>query len=456
MDWITLQGVGKKFKSFDHPGDRVKELLTLGRRRYHKEYWALRDVSLSIRQGETFCIVGENGSGKTTLLKLIAGILQPTTGSIAVKGRLSALLELGSGFSPEFTGRENVFLNGAILGFSNKEIQERLDEIFAFAEIGEAVDQPLKTYSSGMVVRLAFAVAVQMDPDILVVDEALSVGDVYFSQRCMRKIHALRDRGVTVIFVSHNIGDVKALGDRTLWLERGRVVELGKTRDVAQRYMAALVKKDAAYLKHESLSPRGTEDPAPEPPEVVADLPAQPNRHGDRRAQVLGIRVTDEQGAKLSEVEAGKPIVARISVHAAELIRLPIVGIQIRDSGGVDLSGTNTSREGVPLPALSPGDELTVDFHLRLPEIAGHELTFTPAVAEGAVSEFALCDMVEDAVRLPLVPPARPVRGLLSIPCRGVRFSHTSEDDPATGTASGVTPPKSPRFPKSRKSPGTR
>ncbi len=252
MDWITLQGVGKKFKSFDHPGDRVKELLMLGRRRYHKEYWALRDVSLSIRQGETFCVVGENGSGKTTLLKLITGILQPTTGSIAVKGRLSALLELGSGFSPEFTGRENVFLNGAILGFSNKEIQERLDEIFAFAEIGEAVDQPLKTYSSGMVVRLAFAVAVQMDPDILVVDEALSVGDVYFSQRCMRKIHALRDRGVTVIFVSHNIGDVKALGDRTLWLERGRVVELGKTRDVAQHYMAALVKKDSAYLKHES------------------------------------------------------------------------------------------------------------------------------------------------------------------------------------------------------------
>src|SRR5579871_1068991 len=192
---IEIDGVSKVYKLYRQPGDRLKQAAWLGRRPFYREHWALRDISLEIKKGETFCIVGENGSGKSTLLKLIAGILQPTSGSMRIGGRLTALLELGAGFNPEFTGRQNLFLNGALLGLSTREVEESIDGILDFAEIGSYIDQPVKAYSSGMVVRLGFALAVQLNPEILVVDEALAVGDVYFRHRCMRKIHELRARG---------------------------------------------------------------------------------------------------------------------------------------------------------------------------------------------------------------------------------------------------------------------
>ena len=224
---VAFQQVSKSYPVYDRPGDRLVELITANRMRKHRDYWALREVSFTIDKGETFCIIGENGAGKSTLLQMVAGILQPTAGSVAVCGRVSALLELGSGFNPEFTGRENVYLNGAILGLSARDIDSKYTKIKDFAEIGDFIDQPVKTYSSGMVVRLAFAVAIHLDPEILIVDEALAVGDLYFRQRCMRKVHELRRAGVTILFVSHAIGDVKAIGDRTLWLDQGRVREIG-------------------------------------------------------------------------------------------------------------------------------------------------------------------------------------------------------------------------------------
>src|SRR2546429_3449321 len=224
MSQIEFQGVSKSYAIYDSPGDRLKELITPKRYQFHRDFWALRDVSFTIRRGETFCIVGENGSGKSTLLQIIAGILHPTTGDTAVRGRVSALLELGAGFNPEFSGRDNVYLNGAILGLTTRQIDQRYGEIARFAEIGDFIDQPVKTYSSGMVVRLAFAVAINVDPEILLVDEALAVGDIYFRQRCMRKVHELRSRGITILFVSHAVSDVKAIGDRVLWLDRGRLV----------------------------------------------------------------------------------------------------------------------------------------------------------------------------------------------------------------------------------------
>ncbi len=195
------------------------------RRKHHQDFLALHDVSFEVERGETFCIVGENGSGKSTLLQIVAGILQPSAGAVEVSGRVSALLELGAGFNPEFTGRDNVYLNGSILGLTTRQIDGRYKDIETFAEIGEFINQPVKTYSSGMVVRLAFAVAINVDPEILLVDEALAVGDIYFRQRCMRKVHELRARGITILFVSHAVSDVKAIGDRALWLDHGRVVE---------------------------------------------------------------------------------------------------------------------------------------------------------------------------------------------------------------------------------------
>ena len=213
---ISFKNVSKSYAIYDAPSDRLKELLTLNQVKKHREFKALDQVNFSIAAGETFCIIGENGSGKSTLLQIIAGILQPTRGEAKVTGRVAALLELGSGFNPEFSGRDNVYLNAAILGLSHDETQKRFQAIEEFAEIGNFLDQPVKTYSSGMAVRLAFSVAIHVDPEILLVDEALAVGDVYFRQRCLRKVHELRQRGVTILFVSHSMGDVKAIGDRFL------------------------------------------------------------------------------------------------------------------------------------------------------------------------------------------------------------------------------------------------
>src|SRR5690242_5660507 len=242
---IEVEGVSKLYKLYRQPGDRLKEAALFGRRHFYREHWALRDITLEIKKGETFCIVGENGSGKSTLLKLIAGILEPSTGSVRINGRLTALLELGAGFNPEFTGRQNLFLNGALLGLSPRAVEESLSAILDFAEIGAYIDQPVKTYSSGMVVRLGFAIAVQLNPEILVVDEALAVGDVYFRHRCMRKIHELRSRGVTIVYVTHDVAEIKEIGHRALWLEGGGVRELGEVAGIAQRYLAALLAKDS-------------------------------------------------------------------------------------------------------------------------------------------------------------------------------------------------------------------
>src|ERR1700704_4594026 len=294
---VEFQGVSKSYAIYDAPGDRLKELLSLNRLKRHKDFWALHEATFEVRRGETFCIVGENGSGKSTLLQMVAGILHPTAGTVQVNGRVSALLELGAGFNPEFSGRDNVYLKGAILGLTKRHVDGRYKDIETFAEIGPFINQPVKTYSSGMVVRLAFAVAIHVDPDILLVDEALAVGDLYFRQRCMRKVHELRARGITILFVSHAIADVKALGDRALWLERGRVVELGETDSVASKYLAAMVEKDSAYLAH-------AKPPAPElprepsqAPEFVQHIPNVDHRYGDGRAEVLGIAVLDSSGA---------------------------------------------------------------------------------------------------------------------------------------------------------------
>jgi lipopolysaccharide transport system ATP-binding protein len=312
---INFSRVSKSYSIYGAPGDRLKELATLNRRRFHTDYWALRDVSFEVQRGETFCIVGENGSGKSTLLQVSAGILEPTTGTAVVNGRVAALLELGSGFNPEFSGRDNVYLNGAILGLSNKEMDGRIGEIEAFAEIGEFINQPVKTYSSGMVVRLAFAVAIHLDPEILLVDEALAVGDIYFRQRCMRKVHELRAQGITILLVSHSTADVKALGDRALWLERGRAMAIGKTDLVINKYLAAMAEKDASYLAHDA-EIHHDQHQSP-PPEVIEHIPNIDHRFGDRRGEVLGIESVSEPKRTLigrSSVSCSETILASISL----------------------------------------------------------------------------------------------------------------------------------------------
>ena len=418
MNAAEFRGVSKSYAVYESPGDRLKELVTLNQLRFHKDFWALRELTFDILRGETFCIIGENGSGKSTLLQCVAGILEPTHGSMVVNGRVSALLELGSGFNPEFSGRDNVYLNAAILGFSTAQIDQRYKEIEQFAEIGDFINRPVKTYSSGMVVRLAFAVAIHVDPQILLVDEALAVGDIYFRQRCMRKVHELRSRGITILFVSHAIGDVKAIGDRTLWLEEGRIRELGETDLVVAKYLAAMVEKDSAYL---TLSKRPVVERTGgrrQAPEVVERIPNIDHRYGDGRAEVLGIAVLDAYGRALHLLEPMSRIVVRISVRAKEDLALPIVGFMLRNHQGIDFSGTNTAREGFELPPMLPGDVHTVDFHLDLPEWYPGAFSFSPAIADGTLVSYQMCDWIDNAITLQMGHSDNQIYGYMHVPCR--------------------------------------
>jgi lipopolysaccharide transport system ATP-binding protein len=415
---IEVRGLSKSYPIYDSPLDRLKELLTFNRLRFHRDLWALRDLDFEVRRGETFCIIGENGSGKSTLLQLVAGILRPTEGEIKVNGRVSALLELGSGFNPEFTGRDNVFLNGAILGFTTRQIEQKYREIEEFAEIGDFMNQPVKTYSSGMIVRLAFAVAIHVDPEILLVDEALAVGDIYFRQRCMRKVHELRSRGITILFVSHSMGDVKAIGDRALWLDQGRIRELGPADAVVAKYLAAMVEKDSAYLQLKKRPERDRTAGRIVAPEIVDRIPNIDHRYGDGRAEVLGIAVLDEYGRPLQLLEPNSRIVVRISVRAKEEIPMPIVGFMLRNHLGIDFSGTNTAREGVELPPMLPGDIYTVDFHVDLPELYPASFSFSPAIADGTLLHYRMCDWIDNAIALQMGHSEGQIYGYIHLPCR--------------------------------------
>ncbi|MEO8659766.1 MAG: ABC transporter ATP-binding protein [Bryobacteraceae bacterium] len=392
-------------------------MATFNRLSFHSEFRALDDISFTIQRGETFCIVGENGSGKSTLLQIVAGILKPTTGKVSVQGRVSALLELGSGFNPEFTGRDNVYLNAAILGLSSAEIDRKYKDIEEFAEIGDFIRQPVKTYSSGMMVRLAFAVAIHVDPDIILVDEALAVGDIYFRQRCLRKVHELRQRGVTILFVSHAIGDVKAIGDRVMWLQEGRVRDLGDADQVISKYLAAMVEKDSAYLQHR---PRAVPPDAPQvtAPEFIEDIPNIDHRFGDNRAHIIGIALLDAAGQKLHLLEPSSSVVVRISVRANAAVANPIVGFMLRNHLGIDFSGTNTLREGAELPPLSSGDVYTVDFHVELPDLYPGTFSFSPAIADGTLTEYAMCDWIDNALTVQMGHGDGQVYGFLHMPCR--------------------------------------
>lgn len=270
---IKVEGLSKCYQIYDQPSDRLKQfilprvqpLVAQSPRHYYREFWALKDVSFEVKKGETVGIVGRNGSGKSTLLQIITGTLSPTTGSVTTHGRIAALLELGSGFNPDFSGRENVYLNGALLGFSNAQIDEKFDAIASFADIGEHLDQPVKTYSSGMLVRLAFAVQVQVEPEILIVDEALAVGDALFQKRCFQRIEKLVSDGTTVLFVSHDQESVRTLTNRALLLDKGRPVEWGLSSEVVLKYRKLLHEEEAAYFAGltKSMAERARQAPLP-------------------------------------------------------------------------------------------------------------------------------------------------------------------------------------------------
>jgi len=416
---VEFRHVSKSYAIYEQPGHRLKELLTFQRRQYHRRHWALDDLSIDIPRGETFCLIGENGAGKSTFLQLVAGIMSPASGTVTVNGRVSALLELGAGFNPEFTGRDNVYLNGSILGFSTTQMDAKFPSIASFAEIGDFIDQPVKTYSSGMVIRLAFAVAIHVDPDIFLVDEALAVGDVYFRQRCMRKVHELRAAGTTILFVSHSMPDVKSMGDRVLWLENGRIRDLGPTDQVVNRFLAAMTDKDSAYLEHAHPASTPVEhESMPPPPEIIQNIPNIDHRHGDGRAAILGIAVYDDDLQPATVLTPDSRITVRISVEAHADIARPNIGFMIRNHLGIDFAGSNTSRDGYELPPMKKGEIYTVDFHLHLPVLYPGHFSFSPAIADGTLVEYRTCDWIDNALTLQMDAATGPVYGVVHMPCK--------------------------------------
>jgi lipopolysaccharide transport system ATP-binding protein len=342
---VLLENVSKVYRLYRRPSDRLWELLP-GLSPRHSDFWALRDISFGVEKGEALGIVGPNGSGKSTLLEIVSGILQPTSGRVFTKGRTAALLELGAGFNPEFTGRENVYLNGEIMGLSRAQIRKAMPSIESFAEIGEFMERPVKEYSSGMYVRLAFSTAIHVEPEILIVDEALAVGDAVFANRCVRKFEELRERKITVLFVSHDLGLVKQLSNRAIFLMHGRMEAEGTPNDVINRYIGLVLEKQAPRIRKEER------------------LRAS-HRHGDGSSEVLSIDLLDSRGEPAATVQAGESITVRVRSRFHAAVPDPMVGILIRTRIGMEVYGTNTRLEKKCLGDLTAGDELEIDFHME-------------------------------------------------------------------------------------------
>jgi ABC-type polysaccharide/polyol phosphate transport system ATPase subunit len=426
MPIIQARKISKCFRIYRHPSDHLKELLTFGRRRYHEPFWAVKDVDVSVDRGCCLGIIGENGSGKSTLLRMIAGVIRPTSGGIAVNGRVSALLELGAGFNPLFTGRENIYLYASILGFTNAQTRERIPSIEKFAEIGDFVDRPVKTYSSGMFVRLAFAVAIHMDPDVLIVDEALSVGDIFFQQRCIRRIQQLKREGVTILFVSHDLATVRSLADQTIWMDHGQVHMEGKTDDVASKYLAAMIMRGRKEMMGDEeigkpLASASTLELADEAldrmPAFLEHIPNVDHRYGNGKARILGIGIYGREGHPAPGVAQGERICVRISIEFQEDVEQPNVGFMMRNRLGEDVTGTNVLFEGERLPSARSGDRLSVDFLMDLPFLHAGFYHFSPAVANGTLDQYEMCDWIENACAIEVMQRTT-THGHLRIPVR--------------------------------------
>ncbi|WP_017302677.1 ABC transporter ATP-binding protein [Spirulina subsalsa] len=362
---IDLNNVSKCYRRYHRPIDRLKEILLPGKK-HSQEFWALQNINLEVEKGETLGIIGQNGSGKSTLLQIIAGTLTPTTGTINIQGRIAALLELGSGFNPDFTGRQNVFFNGQILGLSKKEIEAKFDTIAAFADIGDFLDQPLNTYSSGMAVRLAFAVAAHTDAQIVIIDEALAVGDAKFQARCMKKIRQLQSDGVTLLFVSHDLSSVKFLCQKAILINKGQILEQGTPKFVANRYIALL------STDHQ---PEHSQPPTPHP-EVQDSIElentseentelSEYHRHGNGWAIIQSAVITDLNNVDLKgKLETGSRFKLQVNIQSKEELDDIVIGFSLRTLTGVILYGTNTRLLKRTIPRLEKHQALTVAFEV--------------------------------------------------------------------------------------------
>ena len=396
---IDIQHVSKLYKLYRRPLDRLREALPFAATRRHTDFWALDNITFSVDRGEIVSVVGPNGSGKSTLLQIVSGILQPTRGRVLTGGRIAALLELGAGFNPEFTGRENVYLSGEIMGLSRREMERAFPLIEAFAEIGPYIDRPVKEYSSGMYVRLAFSTAIHVEPDILIVDEALSVGDAIFSARCVQKFEELKAKGVTTLFVSHDLGLVKRLSHRAVFLLNGRVEAEGSPNDIVNRYVGLVHERQRTALSQPVRS------------RVTCSF-----RHGDGTSMIEEVLLLDESGRPATAFERGQDVLVRVRARFQRDSNEPIAGLLIRNRLGIDVYGTNTRSEQISLGQFKAGELVELDFLWKC-RLARQEYTVTVAMqhADGASQ-----DWLDDVLSF-TVADAKEIAGLVDLQA-GIRW----------------------------------
>lgn len=375
---ISVNEVTKIYKLYDRPIDRLKESLSLTHRSYHRDFFALDKISFQVKKGETVGIIGTNGSGKSTILKIITGVLNPTTGSAEVNGNISALLELGAGFNSEYTGIENIYMNGTMMGFSREQMDAKMQDILGFADIGDFVNQPVKTYSSGMFVRLAFALAINVEPDILIVDEALSVGDVFFQAKCYRRMEEMMKNGTTILMVSHDMGSIIKYCDKVVVLNRGHFVAEGPAGDMVDLYKKILANQmddleAALHQREEAFAGAASDDTAPETLEAAPLLMRdrmtknpEVQEYGDGRAEFLDFGTLDQRGNVTNLLLKGEEFTIREVVRFHASLEQPIFTYTLRDKKGTDLSGTNTMFEGSEIQPVRAGDCYQVEFRQRM------------------------------------------------------------------------------------------
>lgn len=418
---ISVRQVSKKFRLFNSTKERIIEALHPFRKKYHHEFWALKDLSFDIPKGQTFGILGRNGSGKSTLLQVIASVMQPTSGSVTVNGRIAALLELGAGFNPEFTGRENVILNGSIMGIPRQEILRRVPAIEAFADVGNFFDQPVKTYSSGMYVRVAFAAAINVDPDILIVDEALAVGDTKFQNKCYRKFHEFREKGKTIILVTHDVETVVRLCDCAVLLEQGRLVEIGAPNDVANIYFEILFGID----RHPKLlDVRQENSPKVESAAVfnlngmknrleifLEEVPdadncvnrknynKNENRIGNKRAEILDYVCISGNDFESAEIKTGETIKIYMKIAFRHSFQFPVYGLTIKTIDGIKVFGTNTWLDGIDIRPVA-ANEIVIFCYEIMMNLARGDFFITLAVSDRVANQYVLADHRTDLAHI--------------------------------------------------------
>ncbi|WP_248799631.1 ABC transporter ATP-binding protein [Pseudomonas sp. MWU13-2105] len=395
---ISVENLSKHYHLYEKPLHRLLQMFAGRRKQYFKTIPVLNDISLQIKKGETVGIIGRNGSGKSTLLQMICGTLNPSSGSIKTHGRIAALLELGAGFNPEFTGRENIYLNGIMLGLSVEEIDEKYAAIEAFAEIGDYIERPVKMYSSGMYVRLAFAIQANIDPEILVVDEALAVGDAFFVHRCMDRLHQLQEHGTSILLVTHDSMLVKRFCNRAIWLEQGRIRAIGASSPVVDEYLTSL------FQIQKPVEPTGAE-PAHTAPDVAMEehIPNVGRRLGDQKCQVVGARLYDKHRNPIDKVQGGSDVILRFTVANVSLTpeNQLVFGYIVRNIRGEEIASTNTRLEHmVSMSFTSIHERITVEACIHIPLLypGDYSLSVGASYASGSGASLTVADRIVNAI----------------------------------------------------------